>query len=434
MTWHNKISIAAKYQDTAFFDSLKKLVSLREFFRLGLKQDGFRAPEEFTGVAPTPEGNAIIEILKSLECPLSEPADISYVVFMLFNHEELFVDVDQTDPAPLFSALDRSMREGLIKFPWIFDHLLYDRAFTLFPDKPDHLSPAQTRLLLNETPAGVFQLDTLVSGPGGLRESEQPRLMQPLRDLLLWHCSDATCGALHKGFLTQSDSKYGAALSSVRKILDKKGPESEWLDAAYHGMRPQAWTDDFAPVDLPLLLGNGLSHREMKVVLRTLLDDGGKDFRKRLFDIRPDILKDTSGNTFDNLTKPEVMQVLLLANDASLVAALDRAVARRSIYVPPSELRTAIATPRYRSWAMSTCELSDLGLRVIESNHPRPIRDPMARLKRLILEVYGADDDRVILSFYLRGISGSDVPSQLEHYLKEVDPSTAIKKMLFVSP
>ncbi len=63
-----------------------------------------------------------------------------------------------------------------------------------------------------------------------------------------------------------------------------------------------------------------------------------------------------------------------------------------------------------------------------------PLADPMARLKRLILDVYGADDDRVILRFYLRGISGSDVPSKLEEYLKEVDPSTAIKRMIFASP
>ena len=434
MAWHSKSSIAAKYGNTPFFDKLKRLASLREFFRLGIKRDGFRAPEEFTSVIPSLEGNAIMEMLKSLESSLSEPADISYVLFMLFAHEELFVDIEKTDPAPLVSALDRSIREGLIKFPWIFDHLLYDRAFNLFPDKPDHLSAVQTELLLKETPAGVFQLDTLVSGPGGLWEVEQSRLMKPLRELLLWHCSDATCNAAHTGFLMQSDSKYGAAVSSIRKVLDNKSPESEWLGAVYHAMRPQVWTDDFAPSDLPLLLGNSLSHREVKVVLRALLDNGNKDLRKRLFKLRPDILKDTTGITLDGLTKAEVMQMLLLSNDASLVAALDRSIARRNICVPPSELRTVVAAPRYRSWAMNSCELSDLGLRVAESGYPRPLADPMARLKRLILEVYGADDDRVTLSFYLRGVPGSDVPSQLEHYLKGVDPSTAIKRMLFTSP
>src|ERR1019366_4617224 len=129
-------------------------------------------------------------------------------------------------------------------------------AFTLFPHKPDHLSPAETELLLKDTPAGVFQMDNLVCGPGGLWEAEQSRLMKPLRELLLWHCADITCGAPHTGIVTQSDSKYSAAGSSIRKALDIKALRSEWIELAYKATRPTAWTDDFAPIDLPLLLGN----------------------------------------------------------------------------------------------------------------------------------------------------------------------------------
>jgi hypothetical protein len=435
MAWLNTTQLEAKYQNTQFLEQLKTLYTIREFFVNALKPSGFAVPEEFTCVVPTTAGQKIMEQLESRESTKFEQWEASYVLFLLFYHQDLLIDVEQTDPSGLKRALGRLTQERAITFPWIFDHLLYDRAFELFPDRPDRLSKGQSEQLLRDTPIGVFQVGKLVCGPGGIFESEQSRFMPPTRELLLWHCPDITCNAAHGSRLSQGETKYSQLISGIQSALNRSSLPSDWRDFVTGELIPYKWTDDFFLVNLPVLLGSGFSQSELRTLLKEVFDVGGKNLRRVIFGIRPELVtKGGSEQAIDSLTKAEVLQVLLLASDVDLVSAMDNAVTSGRIYVPPSEIRKAIGVVLRRSWTRCFCELSDLGLRVVGGDVPRTLADPMARLKRLILEVYGADADERVLQFYLRGISGSAVGQQLELYLRSKDPADSIRKFLFASP
>src|SRR5450759_1798040 len=107
MTWLNTTQLEAKYQNTQFLEQLKTLYTIREFFVSALKPSGFAVPEEFTCVVPTTAGRKIMEQLESHESTKFEQWEVSYVLFLLFHHQDLLIDVEQTDPSGLTKALGR---------------------------------------------------------------------------------------------------------------------------------------------------------------------------------------------------------------------------------------------------------------------------------------------------------------------------------------
>src|ERR1019366_443708 len=306
-SWLNKAELRAKYRNTQSLEKLKTLFSVREFFVTALKPSDFAVPEEFTCVVPTAAGQAIMQQLEQLEPPKLEQWEALYVVFLLFHHQDLLIDVEQTDPSGLIRALGRLTQDRAITFPWIFDHLLYDRAFALFPEQPDRLSKRESEQLLTDTPIGVFQVGKLVCGPGGIFESEQSRYMPPTRELLLWHCPDITCNAAHQSHLSGGETKYSELRSQIRSALNRRSLRSDWPQFLAGELIAYEWTDDFSLVNLPELLGSAFSASELKILLKDAFEVGGKNFRRLIFGIRPELVTKDSEQAISSLPKAEVL-------------------------------------------------------------------------------------------------------------------------------
>ena len=138
-------------------------------------------------------------------------SEARFVVFLLFYQEELFVDVEASDRDVLLKELAQAIDRRDLTIPWIFDHILYDAAFELLPDRPEKINATQTEELLRKAPPGVSQVGHYVTGPFGLLTSAASRYFPPPLRLLLCHCADAACAALHEGSLTQAEARITEA-------------------------------------------------------------------------------------------------------------------------------------------------------------------------------------------------------------------------------
>jgi hypothetical protein len=149
--------------------------------------------------------NAGKELLKLVDGSLGSfpPADVHLALLKLFYHHEVLLDPDQSDVSQLFDLINAEFREKALTWPHRFGRMLYDRFNDMgFADRTEHLEPSEVEQLLADTPAGVYQLGTIVSGPFGLLRSRESRFTPPSREVPLWHCSDTGCRKLHDVLLT----------------------------------------------------------------------------------------------------------------------------------------------------------------------------------------------------------------------------------------
>lgn len=156
--------------------SLIELFSIRQFIRYGLRtQDFVISQEAIDGISLTPLGQELHNRLLARYGTVPEGLG-KFGVFLTFHHQDLFVDVERTQSGPLRELIHTNILGGRLRYPWVFDHMLYDRAFEHFREVPDRISAEDTIFLLRDTPSGVFQLGRLVVGPFGLLESSQSRV------------------------------------------------------------------------------------------------------------------------------------------------------------------------------------------------------------------------------------------------------------------
>jgi hypothetical protein len=427
-------TLETQYTDDAFKSAFTRLFALRELYLGGIRRPDFAVSEDvLAGINLTEDGARLLGDVVLKRTQLSE-AEGRFLVFLLMFHEGLFVDVGGSDPCPLAAGLHACIKSGSIRYPWLFDHILYDAAFDLFRDRTPKLDVDQTMQLLNGKPPGVFQVSQLVVGPYGLMSSEEGRLLRPRRDLLLWHCADQTCNAAHVGSLAQPDTKYATAYRTVRDILYAQSPKSQWEQFAEMVITHDSWYDDLSLVTLPWFLGDAFSQSELRTLLRHLSDGVCRVLWKQDPPISElaSTIKRTLLTEASALTKAEVLQLLLLLTDREIVGGIDDLVERRTIEVPPLETRAALCYAPLRNWLGGAhCEASTEGVRVVPHGWPR---FGLARLKRLVLSVYEKENEKDVLSWHLRGCKGSTLEAQLEHYINKFDPEVVLHNHIFVSP
>jgi hypothetical protein len=438
MSWKSKAALRREYRaNDQGRKNLAELFAIRQFLRFGFRAESFRASEEaINAIHLTPQGSEKLERLKALGLDENiRSTSGKFGIFLTFFHQDLFVDVDKTDVAPLRELVHRNALSGALRYPWLFDHMLYDRAYDQFAEMPEHISRAETERLLHDTPPGVFQIGTLLVGPLGLVESEQTRLFRPRNDILLSHCSDATCNHAHVAMISVGGGLLSKITSEVTKTL--AGDPSDYQGFVAELQVGYSWYDDYSLKNLPWLLGNAFSEREIRILLADVIARGQARIRSRfpVGGAATTKLKGSAADLAGRLSKPEALQLLMLANDETIVAALDALVSRGEIVIPPSETRIAMASAEMYSWNQLHCECSQLGVRVVS----REGHQPLARLRRLILQVYTSASDRKQLAWMLGrasavdGIQDDALGREVERFILEKSPSSVIRELIFPS-
>ncbi len=107
----------ARFTAPDFRSKFSSLFSLREFFRCAIRQDQFSVSNNIAElIRLAPAGTDLLEKGFQSAKNLSE-AERLFVVFMLFYHHELFIDLERTDVAKLAEILDCELVVGNLTFP-----------------------------------------------------------------------------------------------------------------------------------------------------------------------------------------------------------------------------------------------------------------------------------------------------------------------------
>ena len=331
MGWKSKSALRREYKNNdASRKSLNELFAIRQFLRLGVRAGSFRLTEEATdAICLTPSGTELLEPL-ALFNQENQASLGKFAVFLTFFDQQLLVDIDNTKRGPLRELVHGNVLSGGLRYPWLFDHILYDRSFDQFAEVPEHLSKEETERLLCDTPPGVFQLGVLSVGPFGLLESEQSRLFRPRSDILLSHCSDATCNHAHVAMICVGGGPVAGIAALIDKSLRQSGDPSEYQEFVAELQVGYSWYDDFSWKNLPWLLGNAFSEPEMRTLLAEVITAQQAQIRSRFPTDGPAAsrLKGSAVDIASRLSKSEALQIVMLASDETIVAAIDALVQR----------------------------------------------------------------------------------------------------------
>ena len=195
MNWKSMGALLEENRGQTFLDRFARVYSIRRFILNGIRTDPYAVRQNaMAGVVFTAAGEQLLDEFSKAHKELSQE-QVRFVVFLVQFHEHLFVDLELTNTENLEAALNEDILAGHMRYPWFFDHILYDKAFRLFKEMPERLSVSETEELLKDTTPGVYQSGRLLVGPFGLLESTEKRKFAPTLNLLLSHCDDQDCNA-----------------------------------------------------------------------------------------------------------------------------------------------------------------------------------------------------------------------------------------------
>jgi len=120
MTFLNRFQLREKYPDVDYRNAFGDLYSLSLFYCMALAPQEYRPPDSITdAITLTPEGTTWARSLSS-EFPNLTPAETKLAVFMVFSHQELFIDIEGSSVEVLQNALNFEILSRAIRFPWVF--------------------------------------------------------------------------------------------------------------------------------------------------------------------------------------------------------------------------------------------------------------------------------------------------------------------------
>jgi hypothetical protein len=350
----------------------------------------------------------------------------TFALFQLFYHFDLFIDHVKTDQVGVVALLNQMQQEGNARWPYVFGNTLYQK-FNDWPDatKTDHLDPPEVQRLLDGTPHGVFQVGSFVSGPMGLVQGKEERLLPPTLKVLLWHCSDPGCRAAHLVQLRKYKSKYQRYRDAfARHILDHFGPSSEWHLPILYIHRIGKWPNDRPYYDLPALIGDCIIGTERTNLLTRALKSEHHELLVQI--LRPHNENARSSTDLATGLPPEGQhQALLMLPDYDLVRFIDELVAHKEIRIPPAELR-ARKTYVYGPDRDTKSSLSSLGMR--SCAHPAVLE--LASAVWSTYESLGQNDD---LLWRLRGQESISLRHAVLDFIRVHGPEQTVQDLIFPS-
>lgn len=375
-------------------------------------------------VVPSDAGH---ELLKRVSTQAIRQADLKLALFGLFSFQDLLLDVDRTDIAQARSLLEDEAKAGHIRWPSIHGRVLYDRYQELFNERHDNLHAADVARLLDGSPQGVFQVNSIVSGPMGLLESQCVRSFPPRAVLGLWHCPKVNCRALHHVALQPPTIPLVEAYRLLTvTALNLWTTASRWYSAL--SVWPNAHEDRWrATTDMPLFLGDCIVGNDRKrLLVRALSSPHGATLRAAIQRSRPKGLPSEPQAFANALSADEQLQLLLLVSDAEIKLFLDELVLSQAIIVPSTEVR-AVDDSKSITPFSATLQLSSLGVRALGKH-------PVQLLRSSIWRAYAESNELPNLDWRLRKEPEHSTEDALMDYMRRRSPTTTIESLLLASP
>lgn len=413
----------------------RDLYGLRTIFANSILAPDYVPPTSLgSSIKLTPLGREEEAHTKSVLDSLTD-AEYRLALFFLFGSRELFVDLAETDLDALRSTISDEVARSRIRLPFMMVRELYDRFIELNgPSTLDTLPAEETQRLLQGTSQGVFQMGRLITGPFGLLQSTVSREIRPSRSTPLSYCLDPGCQSLHGVQLQTSPTGVGRARGiSYSHLFSSPGLTTDWLRVwrSMEGFERKHY-DDFNMDELPWLLGNTFSEKELKQLLTAVLSDypdiirphlpTGRDYRH---------LRGSATEIASTLTHAQCCQVALILSDEQIIVALERLIDAKRIVVPATEVRISPVSPRrIGGWRRQRVECSSLGVRSVSFNFGLAI----PRLKALLKKLHGTSDDLDDLEWQLLEVPGTDLFSKLDRFVHETELRSVIRDLVISRP
>jgi hypothetical protein len=383
----------------------------------------WRPPSELLdAVALTTRGQEIHEAIGVRD---GEAADAAWAILLAFGDDQPFLDLTASDTAAILRLVSDELVTNRLLVPWDFGRLLSDKIATVYGGARDVLDNSETLELLAQTPQGVFQLATLVSGPLGLLQSSQGRRLPPALGVGAVPCADPGCAGLHHVRLSPGDTIARGYLEQISHISHTGG---DWSSLLRRLVTPfDDHVDDENAAELPIALANALSRSELAAVVTSLLTKQGSPLR-RLSQLNPALealFQQSADGIVDGLDAAALLQLALLCTDAELVFHLETLIDAAVINVPPTEVRSAV----FELIRLDTgtfhpqCQISLHGVRFMPDRAVATLR-----LRRLVNQVYVEPRDKRELEWKLRLLGNGS--AALDEHLSEDDPRELITSLI----
>lgn len=432
MIWKNQLQLENENTNPEFRKKFVRAFTLNFFLKRCLVSDGYKPPDMLgNSISLSPSGNKWKELVQNAVKDITPP-EINVALFLKFFHEELFVDVGTTDTEKILDVLHTEIIGDRIKYPWVYDRVLYDRFYDMFPNCTKGLSHIDTMRLLEDTPKGVFQLMDVVVGPFGVLNSECDRFVPPVTNAPMWHCSDPSCYALHPVRLSSGKTKIREAIDFISDEFKKiNGSPSEWDGLFYALTVVKKYYDDKYLWKLPFLLANAFSEGEMREILSRLIHKHSEKIRNRFPKEKcfKDILSGSAEQISERLTKSECLQLILSVSEDIIVNCIESLIDEKIINIPSTETRNPRLTYITGGWLDLTCECSQFGVRSISESY----EIALPRLRWLIRELYKEKQELEQLGHKLRYIPGESIYQKLDRYIHDKDPKQIIGDLVYAS-
>jgi len=342
---------------------------------------------------------------------------------------DLFVDIEATNVETLASAINKQMQSGDLRFPFVHGRDLYDAFAAKFDEEKQSLNNEHTHELLDSLPNGVIQQGRFVTGPLGLLESREGRIVANRRNVPAYHCSEPVCEKVHTTQLSTSpDAPINKHRETFRKFITNEAPEaSEWWEFMRElTEHTAAFFADTEGGSVAYLIGDAFSVEELRLIVSDLISDRKNELRTRAGLIA------STGDPVEisrKLDRAELIQLVLLCDEKSITATLDKLVHRKIIRIPQGEIRTTVTNSRARTGAFQlSAQIGRYGVRFVST-------DPglaSLRLRRLLRKLYvqNIKTDLAELEWQLRGFDASNLDERLEEFFRSVDPETALRRLV----
>lgn len=426
----NLQSLRDNCTDKNFKELFVGLFALREFLSHCLVSKDFRPPDElYKAMSLTSEGEQWVSRIQSEFEDISQ-SEIRLALLVKFFCEDILVDIMTTSYDQIREFLNSYIIGGIIRFPWVYDRVLYDRFYEMFPDVDETLSDEETLKLLENTSQGVFQISDMIVGPFGVLTSSRQRFLPPVRTVPLWHCPDPSCTAIHPVLLSTSSTKVSQAIHLISTASDEDElPEAS--SAFFRDIldRPDYY-DHMLTEGFPWLLVNGFSHTEFKCILARLIDQYSKEIRTRFPNNKRfrSLLAGSGQDIANGLTKAQCFQLILLMSDYDIINCLELLTKEGLINIPATEMRTTRLMYGSRGWFGISWECSRFGLRSVSTKEDISF----ARLKLLIEHIY-LDTELKQLEWKLRHVPGQSIYERLDTLIHKEDPKQIVRSMILDS-
>ncbi|WP_391121102.1 hypothetical protein [Psychrobacillus sp. L3] len=405
---------------------LCELLILRHFFKNSFISSEYNAPFEFgESIILTSTGEKLVSALSILRGENYTESETKLSILDIFYSDEILVDIQKTDLLRFKNTFSNEIIKGNIKFPWIYERILYDRFFENFKIRPMELDNINTNSLLKDTPIGVFQLGRNVIGPLGLLESEESRWLPVRQSAPLWHCNNLSCNKLHFVELSSEYDKtrFGRLAKSISEESLPKHFEKNLREYVTDNER-----FDYDLSALPFVLINSFSEKELKDLLSELINKNSYFWSKR--PENSPISKKLSGSAkhiSQNVTLNECFQLILLFKNIDIISTLDDLINTNQIIIPHTEIRSSYFGYTRGDSLNMNCEVSNLGFRVISKNKSLS----SLRLKHLIMSIY---KDKEEIEWKLRLVEGKDFNDKFDNLLMNENPKQIVRDFLLDNP